>query len=77
YVQSNSLIRDTVERILKRGLKNIPVVDEQHRLVGIVTRATLVDIVYDALWGDEDEDEAENNIHHGEDDAPAEGGEQA
>ncbi|WP_455428733.1 betaine/proline/choline family ABC transporter ATP-binding protein [Lactiplantibacillus pentosus] len=57
YVQSNSLIRDTVERILKRGLKNIPVVDDQHRLVGIVTRATLVDIVYDALWGDEDEDE--------------------
>ncbi|MDT7036175.1 MULTISPECIES: betaine/proline/choline family ABC transporter ATP-binding protein [Lactiplantibacillus] len=77
YVQSNSLIRDTVERILKRGLKNIPVVDDQHRLVGIVTRATLVDIVYDALWGDEDEDEAENNIHHGEDDAPAEGGDQA
>lgn len=77
YVQSNSLIRDTVERILKRGLKNIPVVDDQHRLVGIVTRATLVDIVYNALWGDEDEDEAENNIHHGEDDAPAEGGDQA
>ncbi|WP_304598426.1 betaine/proline/choline family ABC transporter ATP-binding protein [Lactobacillus sp. CBA3605] len=71
YVQSNSLIRDTVERILKRGFKNIPVVDDQHRLVGIVTRATLVDIVYDALWGDEEEDEETNNIHHHNDEVAA------
>ncbi|MFC6253300.1 betaine/proline/choline family ABC transporter ATP-binding protein [Secundilactobacillus hailunensis] len=54
YVKSDSLVRDTVERILKRGFKNIPVVDNDHKLVGIVTRAALVDIVYDALWGDED-----------------------
>jgi len=73
YVQSNSLIRDTVERILKRGFKNIPVVDDQHRLVGIVTRATLVDIVYDALWGDEEEDEETNNIHHEADATAASG----
>lgn len=51
YVLSSSLIRDTVERILKRGLKNVPVVDDQKRLVGIVTRASVVDMVYDALWG--------------------------
>ena len=54
YVKSDSLVRDTVERILKRGFKNIPVVDNDNKLVGIVTRAALVDIVYDALWGDED-----------------------
>lgn len=54
YVKSDSLVRDTVERILKRGFKNVPVVDSHNRLVGIVTRAALVDIVYDALWGDED-----------------------
>ncbi|ANZ65450.1 glycine/betaine ABC transporter ATP-binding protein [Secundilactobacillus paracollinoides] len=54
YVSSESLIRDTVERILKRGFKNVPVVDKDHHLVGIVTRAALVDIVYDALWGDDD-----------------------
>lgn len=54
YVKSDSLVRDTVERILKRGFKNVPVVDNNNHLVGIVTRAALVDIVYDALWGDED-----------------------
>lgn len=54
YVKSDSLVRDTVERILKRGFKNVPVVDNHNHLVGIVTRAALVDIVYDALWGDED-----------------------
>lgn len=54
YVKSDSLVRDTVERILKRGFKNVPVVDNHNRLVGIVTRAALVDIVYDALWGEED-----------------------
>lgn len=54
YVNENSIIRDTVERILKRGYKNVPVVDENKKLVGIVTRASLVDIVYDALWGDSD-----------------------
>lgn len=54
YVNENSIIRDTVERILKRGYKNVPVVDENKKLVGIVTRASLVDIVYDALGGDSD-----------------------
>lgn len=51
YVQAKALIGDTVQRILKLGVKNVPVVDDQHRLVGIVTRTALVDIVYDALRG--------------------------
>ncbi len=45
------MLRDTVQRILKRGYKYIPVVDKDKRLVGIVTRASLVDIVYDSIWG--------------------------
>ncbi|GEK29464.1 betaine/proline/choline family ABC transporter ATP-binding protein [Furfurilactobacillus siliginis] len=53
YVNENAVIRDTVDRILKHGYKNVPVVDDQQHLVGIVTRAALVDIVYDALFGDE------------------------
>ncbi|MDG3374682.1 CBS domain-containing protein, partial [Vibrio parahaemolyticus] len=46
-------LRDTLQRILKRGLKYVPVVDEQNRVVGILTRASLVDIVYDVIWGED------------------------
>ncbi|KKB75307.1 MULTISPECIES: betaine/proline/choline family ABC transporter ATP-binding protein [Bacillus] len=52
-VQKDTLIRDTVRKILKRGFKYVPVLDENKRLVGIVTRASLVDIVYDSIWGEE------------------------
>ncbi|WP_440706449.1 betaine/proline/choline family ABC transporter ATP-binding protein [Heyndrickxia oleronia] len=55
-VQKDTLVRDTVRKILKRGMKYVPVVDERHRLVGIVTRASLVDIVYDSIWGETDEE---------------------
>ncbi|HAP5737321.1 TPA: betaine/proline/choline family ABC transporter ATP-binding protein, partial [Enterococcus faecalis] len=53
FVQKTALLRDALQRILKRGLKYVPVVDEQKRVVGILTRASLVDIVYDVIWGDE------------------------
>ncbi|AEP92411.1 choline transport ATP-binding protein opuBA [Bacillus subtilis subsp. subtilis str. RO-NN-1] len=52
-VLGGTLLRDTVRKILKRGVKYVPVVDEDRRLIGIVTRASLVDIVYDSLWGEE------------------------
>ncbi|MGX7352270.1 glycine betaine/L-proline transport ATP binding subunit [Enterococcus canis] len=52
-VKQSSLLRDTLQRILKRGLKYVPVVDDQKRVVGILTRASLVDIVYDVIWGEE------------------------
>ncbi|PLR67362.1 betaine/proline/choline family ABC transporter ATP-binding protein [Bacillus sp. UMB0893] len=53
-VLKNTLLRDTVRKILKRGMKYVPVVDENGRLVGIVTRASLVDIVYDSIWGEDE-----------------------
>ncbi|EUJ24971.1 betaine/proline/choline family ABC transporter ATP-binding protein [Listeria grandensis] len=59
YVRKDALLRDTMQRILKRGFKYVPVVDEKNRLVGIVTRASLVDIVYDSIWGDLEEVAAE------------------
>ncbi|AEV95985.1 betaine/proline/choline family ABC transporter ATP-binding protein [Pediococcus claussenii] len=61
YVNENSIIRDTVDRILKRGFRNVPVVNNDGKLTGIVTRATLVDIVYDALWGEEDDNKEDNS----------------
>ncbi|MFC2947853.1 betaine/proline/choline family ABC transporter ATP-binding protein [Virgibacillus sediminis] len=51
-VSQDSLLRDTVHKILRRGIKYVPVVDESSKLVGIVTRASLADIVYDTIWGE-------------------------
>jgi osmoprotectant transport system ATP-binding protein len=56
-VKEDSLIRDTIQKMLRRHTKYVPVVDEQNRLQGIVTRATLADLVYDSIWGDEDDNE--------------------
>lgn len=61
YVKNGTKLQDSVRRILKRNLKNIPVVDDEHRLLGLVTRANIVDIVYDTIWGDEDE--SQSNQH--------------
>ena len=58
FVNQTDLVRDTIERILKRGWKYVPVVGDDQRLVGIVTRTALVDVVYDAVWGDDDPDNA-------------------
>ena len=54
YVKENALLRNTLQRILKQGLKYVPVVDDQKRVVGILTRASLVDIVYDVVFGEEE-----------------------
>lgn len=56
YVTKDSKLRDVVDRMLKRGYKNIPVLSEDYKLEGLITRASLVDVVYDTMWGDEDDD---------------------
>jgi osmoprotectant transport system ATP-binding protein len=53
YVKKSAYLRDTLQRILKRGLKYVPVVDDEKKVVGILTRASLVDIVYDVIWGED------------------------
>jgi ABC-type proline/glycine betaine transport systems, ATPase components len=55
-VKPDAFLRDTSERILKQGYKYVPVVDDDHHLVGIVTRASLVNILYDAIWGKDELD---------------------
>lgn len=52
FVRSGTLLQDIVQRMLKIGFKNIPVIDDQGKLVGLVTRASLAEIVYDNIWGD-------------------------
>ena len=55
YVRQNAVISDTVDHILKLGYRNVPVVDDDGKLTGIVTRVALVDMVYDALSGSNSE----------------------
>ncbi|MBL5771561.1 betaine/proline/choline family ABC transporter ATP-binding protein [Heyndrickxia sporothermodurans] len=61
-VEKETLVRDTIRKILKMGMKYVPVVDHHKRLVGIVTRASLVDIVYDSIWGDVQEEIESKNV---------------
>ena len=59
YVKEDDLLRDTAKRILKRGLKYAPVVDKNKHLTGIVTRSSLVDMLYDIIWGSQEAEEEE------------------
>ena len=53
-VEQHALLRDTIRRILRNGTRYVPVVDEHNHLTGIVTRASLANIVYDSIWGEEE-----------------------
>ncbi|MGE8207170.1 betaine/proline/choline family ABC transporter ATP-binding protein [Heyndrickxia sp. NPDC080065] len=61
-VEKETLLRNTIRKILKMGMKYVPIVDKQQRLVGIVTRASLVDIVYDSIWGETQDEILKENI---------------
>ena len=53
-VHIDSKLQDSVRTILKRNVRNVPVVGNDQTLIGLITRANLVDIVYDSIWGEED-----------------------
>lgn len=59
-VNINSKLQDSVRTILKRNVRNVPVVEDDNKLVGLITRASLVDIVYDSIWGDNEEVQTDN-----------------
>ena len=59
-VNINSKLQDSVRTILKRNVRNVPVVEDDNKLVGLITRASLVDIVYDSIWGDDEEVQTDN-----------------
>lgn len=53
-VRLDTKLQDSVRTILKRNVRNIPVVDENNIIKGLITRSNLVDIVYESLWGEEE-----------------------
>ena len=54
----DSKLQDSVRTILKRNIRNIPVIDDNNKLIGLITRSNLVDIVYDTIWGEQEENES-------------------
>ncbi|WP_278951557.1 ABC transporter ATP-binding protein [Lactobacillus apis] len=45
-------LRDNFSRILSRNGQYIPVVDAERKLIGVVTRSSLVNVVYEKIWGE-------------------------
>lgn len=54
YVRKDTYLKDMTNRMLKYGLRTVVVLDEEYKLEGILTRTSLVDMVYESLWGEED-----------------------
>lgn len=51
-LREDALVRESVDLILKRGYSYVPIIDAHGYLKGIVTRATFVNVIYDAIWGE-------------------------
>lgn len=45
-------LRDNFSRIMSRNKSYIPVINSDKKLVGILTRSSLVNVVYEKIWGD-------------------------
>lgn len=58
YIKNDTAIRDAIYYIQELGHRNLSVVDDMGKLVGIITRGDIVSNMYDAFWMDyEPEDE--------------------
>lgn len=51
-IPSDSLVMNAIDDIHKLDTKNLPVVDDNKHLIGLVTRAAVVDTIYTNLWDD-------------------------
>ena len=74
-LREDALVRESVDLILKRGYSYVPIVNDEGHLKGIVTRATFVNIIYDAIWGEYESlsDVAPENAIEKDDDIEGEG----
>ncbi len=55
-ILSSTKIIEAIHLIVELGYRNLPVVDENGKLVGIVTRASIVDTIYNNIIGGEADD---------------------
>ena len=64
YIESGTLIREAIFLISECDYKNIPVVDNGNRLIGLFTRANIVDSVYNSEFDEDEEELKEDDIMH-------------
>ena len=50
-LRENSLVQNQLQRVLKSGRSNIPVIDREDKLTGIITKTTLIRILYITSFG--------------------------
>ncbi len=55
-ITNSTKIIEAIHLIVELGYRNLPVVDEKGKLVGIVTRASIVDTIYNNIIGGEADD---------------------
>ena len=58
-IEEDTVIMNAIRDIYNLDIKNLPVVDDENKLVGLVTRASVVDTIYTNLWENEEEEEVE------------------
>lgn len=62
YIARDTLIRDALHWIVHLGYRYLPVVDEGNRLIGVVTRAVLVEDIYANVWGADEDSVREDTV---------------
>lgn len=55
-ITNTTKIIEAIHLIVELGYRNLPVVDEKGKLVGIVTRASVVDTIYNNIIGGDGDD---------------------
>ncbi|SHH47124.1 osmoprotectant transport system ATP-binding protein [Anaerosphaera aminiphila DSM 21120] len=53
-IPNDTKIIEAIHQFYVLKVKNLPVVDNENKLVGIVTRASIVDIIYTNIWSDDE-----------------------
>ncbi len=59
-IEQDTIVMSAIEDIHDLEIKNLPVVDYDNHLVGLITRATVAETIYSNLWGSDDKNEEED-----------------
>lgn len=75
FIYEDTKIRDAIYAINDLGYRNLPVVNHEHQLVGLITRSSIVNLVYEGFWGDYTPETADSELVGSTDDMSVSAGE--